>query len=98
MRSNSRVRVRNITLNPDDYQGEAAAGDVAVARALLKTSSLADIDKFITDRRRAVARLPHYREMVEEWEIEAKYKVCVWLIALLPTETMRQYREPPLFT
>lgn len=85
-------------INPDDYQGEAAAGDVAVARALLKTSSLADIDKFITDRRRAVARLPHYREMVEEWEIEAKYKVCVWLIALLPTETMRQYREPPLFT
>ena len=85
-------------INPDDYHGEAAAGDVAVARALLKTSSLADIDKFITDLRRAVARLPHYREMVEEWEIEAKYKVCVWLIALLPTETMRQYREPPLFT
>ena len=85
-------------INPDDYQGEAAAGDVAVARALLKTSSLADIDKFITDRRRAVASLPHYREIVEEWEIEAKYKVCVWLIALLPTETMREYREPPLFT
>ena len=86
-------------INPDDYQGEAAAGDVAVARALLKTSSLADIDKLINpDLIKVVAGLPHHREIVEEWEIEAKYKVCVWLIALLPTETMREYREPPLFT